>query len=60
MTDRATVIRTRLDDIRIAGRNTQGVTILRASPGEKVVSVVTVPEGEVDMPTEEEVGTPTE
>jgi len=47
MTDRATVIRTRLDDIRIAGRNTQGVTILRTQPGEKVVSVVTVPEGEV-------------
>ena len=48
MTDRATVIRTRLDDIRIAGRNTQGVTILRTQPGEKVVSVVKVPEGEVE------------
>lgn len=47
MTDRATVIRTRLDDIRIAGRNTQGVTILRTGDGEKVVSVVKVPEGEV-------------
>ena len=53
MTDRATVIRTRLDDIRIAGRNTQGVTILRTQPGEKVVSVVTVPEGEVSEEVEE-------
>jgi len=47
MTDRATVIRCPLDDIRIAGRNTQGVTILKTQPGEKVVSVVSVPEGEV-------------
>jgi DNA gyrase subunit A len=46
MTDRATVIRTRLDDIRIAGRNTQGVTVLKTGKGEKVVSVVTLPEGE--------------
>lgn len=46
MTDRATVIRTRIDDIRIAGRNTQGVTILKTASGEKVVSVVTLPEGE--------------
>jgi DNA gyrase subunit A len=47
MTDRGTVIRCPLDDIRIAGRNTQGVTILRTQPGEKVVSIVTLPEGEV-------------
>jgi DNA gyrase subunit A len=46
MTDRATVIRCPLDGIRIAGRNTQGVTILKTGSGEKVVSVVTVPEGE--------------
>ncbi len=48
MTDRATVIRCPLDGIRIAGRNTQGVTILKTQPGEKVVSVVTLPEGETD------------
>jgi DNA gyrase subunit A len=40
LTDKATLIRTRVDDIRIAGRNTQGVTILRVGEGEKVVSVV--------------------
>ena len=49
MTDRATVIRCPLDGIRIAGRNTQGVTILKTAEGEKVVSVVTVPEGEAGM-----------
>jgi DNA gyrase subunit A len=48
MTNRATVIRCPLDDIRIAGRNTQGVTILKTGDGEKVVSVVTLPEGEVE------------
>ena len=46
MTDRATVIRTTLADIRIAGRNTQGVTILKTAKDEHVVSVVTLPEGE--------------
>lgn len=48
MTDRATVIRCPIADIRIAGRNTQGVTILKTSEGEKVVSVVCVPEGQVN------------
>jgi DNA gyrase subunit A len=46
MTDRATLIRCPLEGIRIAGRNTQGVTILKTGAGEKVVSVVKVPEGE--------------
>jgi DNA gyrase subunit A len=48
MTDRATVIRCPLDGIRVAGRNTQGVTILKTGDGEKVVSMVTMPEGEAD------------
>jgi len=50
MTDRATVIRCPLTGIRIAGRNTQGVTILKTQPGEKVVSVVTLPEGGIENP----------
>ncbi|MFO0389021.1 MAG: DNA gyrase subunit A [Alphaproteobacteria bacterium] len=52
MTDRATVIRVPVDGIRVAGRNTQGVTILKTDHNEKVVSVVCVPEGEVmgDIP----------
>ncbi len=49
MTDRATLIRCPIDDIRIAARNTQGVTILKTGDGEKVVSVVTVPEGEAGI-----------
>jgi DNA gyrase subunit A len=49
MTDRGTVLRCPLDGIRIAGRNTQGVTILKTAEGEKVVAVVTVPENEAGM-----------
>jgi DNA gyrase subunit A len=45
MTDKATVIRTSVTDVRIAGRNTQGVTILKTGKDEHVVSVVRVPEG---------------
>ncbi|MDX2073403.1 MAG: DNA gyrase C-terminal beta-propeller domain-containing protein, partial [Alphaproteobacteria bacterium] len=53
MTDRATIIRTPLDEIRIAGRNTQGVTILKTGKGEHVVAVVTLPEGEEGEEIEE-------
>ncbi|HBC54508.1 MAG TPA: hypothetical protein DCZ06_09625, partial [Alphaproteobacteria bacterium] len=33
------LIRTPVDDIRIAGRATQGVTLFRTAEGERVVSV---------------------
>ncbi|PQA86971.1 DNA gyrase subunit A [Marinicaulis flavus] len=39
VTDRGQLIRTPVNDIRIAGRNTQGVTIFRTRDDEKVVSV---------------------
>nr|WP_305888995.1 DNA gyrase subunit A [Parvularcula maris] len=39
VTDGGQLIRTPVDDIRIAGRNTQGVTIINTREGEKVVSV---------------------
>lgn len=48
LTDKATVIRTRVKDIRVAGRNTQGVTILKTGKGEKVVSVVGMPESSAE------------
>ncbi|MBN8531453.1 MAG: DNA topoisomerase (ATP-hydrolyzing) subunit A, partial [Alphaproteobacteria bacterium] len=50
MTDKGTLIRTPVRDIRIAGRATQGVTILRAAEGEKVVSVARIGDtGEEEM-----------
>jgi len=39
VTDGGQMIRTPVDDIRVAGRNTQGVTIFRTREGERVVSV---------------------
>lgn len=39
VTDAGQLIRTPVDDIRIAGRATQGVTLFRTAEGERVVSV---------------------
>jgi len=44
VTDGGKLIRCRIDDVRIAGRNTQGVRIFKTEEGEKVVSVERVPE----------------
>ncbi len=43
VTDRGQLIRTPVDDIRIAGRKTQGVTLFRVDTGERVVSVSHLP-----------------
>jgi DNA gyrase subunit A len=39
VTNRGQLIRTPVDDIRIAGRSTQGVTLFRVEEGERVMSV---------------------
>jgi DNA gyrase subunit A len=39
VTDQGQLIRTPVRQVRVAGRNTQGVTIFRTAPGEHVVSV---------------------
>ncbi len=41
-TDKGKVIRTNVKDIRIAGRNTQGVRIIKLSNNEKVVSTIKI------------------
>ncbi|HYC95360.1 MAG TPA: DNA gyrase subunit A, partial [Sphingomicrobium sp.] len=46
VTDQGKMIRTTVGDIRIAGRNTQGVTIFNVAEGEKVVSVAKIDESE--------------
>ena len=55
LNDKATIIRCPVKNIRVAGRNTQGVTILNTSKGEKVISVVRVPEGSEEEEAEETV-----
>ena len=46
VTDQAKIIRTTVGDIRIMGRNTQGVTIFRIANNEHVVSVARIDESE--------------
>ena len=46
VTDTGRLIRCPVDDIRIAGRNTQGVTLFQTESGERVVSVAWLPETE--------------
>ena len=48
VTDGGQLIRTPVDGIRIAGRNTQGVTIFKTRAGERVVSVGRVEDAEGD------------
>jgi DNA gyrase subunit A len=46
VTDQGKMIRTTVADIRIAGRNTMGVTIFKVADGEHVVSVAKIEEAE--------------
>ncbi|MFM8443747.1 MAG: DNA gyrase C-terminal beta-propeller domain-containing protein, partial [Methylococcus sp.] len=60
ITDAGTLVRTRVEEIRELGRNTQGVTVIKLGPGEKVVGVDRIPyledegEGEDPDPVETE------
>ncbi len=61
VTDQAKLIRTTVGDIRIAGRNTQGVTIFRVAENEHVVSAARIdeeeePENEAEELVSEELG----
>jgi DNA gyrase subunit A len=46
------MIRTTVGDIRVMGRNTQGVTILRVGEGERVVSVAKIEETDDEIEVE--------
>jgi DNA gyrase subunit A len=55
VTDQGKMIRTTVGDIRVMGRNTQGVTIFRVADGEHVVSVAKIDESDEEE-IEAEVG----
>nr|WP_294851549.1 DNA gyrase subunit A [uncultured Sphingomonas sp.] len=57
VTDQGKMIRTTVGDIRIAGRNTQGVTIFNVAGKERVVSVALIDESEEETIEEIELGT---
>ncbi|OPX56093.1 DNA gyrase subunit A [Oceanospirillum multiglobuliferum] len=54
ITDQGTLVRTRVSEVSISGRNTQGVTLIRLSDEERLVTVVQVnePEGVDDLSDE--------
>jgi len=54
ITDHGTIIRCPIHDVRIAGRNTQGVTIFRTAEKEKIVSVATLPSAKDDEEVDSE------
>jgi len=54
VTDQGKMIRTTVGDIRVMGRNTQGVTIFRVAEGEQVVSVAKIEESEEEVEFEGE------
>jgi DNA gyrase subunit A len=61
ITDAGTLVRTRVDEIRELGRNTQGVTVIRLQEDEKVVGVDRIPmldgedEDDIDLENQETV-----
>ena len=57
VTDQAKLIRTTVGDIRVMGRNTQGVTIFRVAEGERVVGVAKIEEtdDEIEVEVDDEI-----
>ncbi|MGB1009566.1 MAG: DNA gyrase subunit A [Thiolinea sp.] len=43
ITDGGTLVRTAVDEISVVGRNTQGVTLIRLTAGEKLVQIAPIP-----------------
>ena len=50
VTDAGQLIRTRVDEVRVAGRSTRGVTLFRVGGDERVVSVTRLSEDEENTP----------
>jgi len=48
ISDKGTLVRTRTDDISIVSRNTQGVSLIKVSKGERLVGVERIEEPEED------------
>ena len=57
ISDQGTLVRTGVDGVSSLGRNTQGVTLIRVSEGEKLVGVARVEEPETVGDSELEIET---
>ena len=60
VTDSGRIIRLRMVELRVIGRNTQGVRLLNVGPEERVVSLALLAEKEDEIAAEESLVTPTE
>ncbi|MHB0774314.1 DNA gyrase subunit A [Halomonas sp. WWR20] len=63
ITDKGTLVRTRVSEVSISSRNTQGVTLIRTGEGEHLVSTVRVDEPGEEVPDDDatlDVGVPGE
>jgi len=60
VTDSGRIIRLRMVELRVIGRNTQGVRLLNIGPEERVVSLELLAEKEDEIAAEESLVTPTE
>ena len=54
ITDGGTLVRTRVDEVSVLGRNTQGVRLIRLNAGELLVGLTGVVESENDLDADEE------
>ncbi|ELZ5938221.1 DNA topoisomerase (ATP-hydrolyzing) subunit A [Providencia vermicola] len=54
ITDAGTLVRTRVSEVSVVGRNTQGVTLIRTAEDEKVVGLQRVAETEEDETSDED------
>ncbi|MCE8018878.1 DNA gyrase subunit A [Halomonas sp. MCCC 1A11036] len=55
ITDRGTLVRTRVDEVSITSRNTQGVMLIRLGNDEKLVKTVRIDEPEAESETDAEI-----
>jgi len=54
ISDQGTLVRTRVDEVSLSGRNTQGVRVIRVKTDEHVIGVERIEEPEADEETEAE------
>ena len=55
ISNQGTAVRTRVEEVSVQGRNTQGVRVIRTRDGEALVSVSRIAEGDIDAPDATEV-----
>jgi DNA gyrase subunit A len=58
ISDKGTLVRTRIDEVSVQGRNTQGVRMIRLKQGEKLVGLERVEEPDESIEVQDESASP--